>query len=137
MVYEYEEGDCIFIDNLAVAHRATPEAHLPASEVGLRILKAGGNAADACVAAVAALNVTEPSMCGIGGDAFCLFYDAKTRTVRGLNGSGASPAALDLATARTIGGPGGKAVTGDAMLDGVAGLFAKPVDGAIEGSAKG
>ena len=37
-VYEYEEGECIFIDNLAVAHRATPEAHQPASEVGLRIL---------------------------------------------------------------------------------------------------
>ena len=37
-VYEYEAGDCIFIDNLAVAHRATPEAHRPASEVGLRIL---------------------------------------------------------------------------------------------------
>jgi taurine dioxygenase len=38
MVYEYEAGDCIFIDNLAVAHRATPEAHQPSSEVGLRIL---------------------------------------------------------------------------------------------------
>ena len=37
-VYEYEAGDCIFIDNLAVAHRATLEAHQPASEVGLRIL---------------------------------------------------------------------------------------------------
>ena len=38
MVYEYEEGDCIFIDNLAIAHRATPEAHRPHTEVGLRIL---------------------------------------------------------------------------------------------------
>ena len=37
-MYEYEAGDCIFIDNLAVAHRATPEAHEPASKVGLRIL---------------------------------------------------------------------------------------------------
>lgn len=37
-VYEYEEGDCIFIDNLAVAHRATPEAHEPATKVGLRVL---------------------------------------------------------------------------------------------------
>ena len=88
-----------------------------ASEIGLRILKAGGNAADACVAAVAALNVTEPCMCGIGGDAFCLFYDAETRTVRGLNGSGAAPSALDLATARKTGGPGRKPVKGDAMLD--------------------
>ena len=38
MVYEYEEGDCIFIDNLAIAHRAAPEAHEPASKVGLRVL---------------------------------------------------------------------------------------------------
>jgi len=37
-VYEYEEGDCVFIDNLAVAHRATPEAHRTHTEVGLRIL---------------------------------------------------------------------------------------------------
>jgi taurine dioxygenase len=36
--YEYEDGDCIFIDNLAVSHRASPEAHLPASVQGLRIL---------------------------------------------------------------------------------------------------
>jgi taurine dioxygenase len=37
-LYEYEDGDCIFIDNFAVAHRASPEAHLPASVQGLRIL---------------------------------------------------------------------------------------------------
>lgn len=36
--YEYQENDCIFIDNLAVAHRASPEAHLPAEQQGLRIM---------------------------------------------------------------------------------------------------
>ena len=38
IAYEYEENDCIFIDNLAVAHRASPEAHLPAEQQGLRIM---------------------------------------------------------------------------------------------------
>jgi taurine dioxygenase len=38
IAYEYQENDCVFIDNLAVAHRAAPEAHLPAEEQGLRIM---------------------------------------------------------------------------------------------------
>jgi taurine dioxygenase len=36
--FEYQENDCVFIDNLAVAHRAAPQAHLPAEEQGLRIM---------------------------------------------------------------------------------------------------
>uniref|UniRef100_A0A8H7Y7B5 Gamma-glutamyltransferase n=1 Tax=Psilocybe cubensis TaxID=181762 RepID=A0A8H7Y7B5_PSICU len=67
-----------------------------ATEAGLEILRKGGNAADAAVATSVALNVTEPSCCGIGGDAFCLFYDAKTKTVKALNGSGRAPAKLDI-----------------------------------------
>ncbi|KAJ6604535.1 gamma-glutamyltranspeptidase [Mycena vulgaris] len=74
-----------------------------AVEAGLQILRKGGNAADAAVATAAALNVTEPSACGIGGDAFCLFYDAKSKTVKALNGSGHSPQKLTLEYARQRG----------------------------------
>ncbi len=86
-----------------------------ASEAGLRILKAGGNAADAAVAAVAALNVTEACMCGLGGDAFCLYYDAATKTVRGLNGSGRAPQALTAERARAVAGDGANRLPADSV----------------------
>ncbi|KAF8607849.1 gamma-glutamyltranspeptidase [Ceratobasidium sp. AG-I] len=77
-----------------------------AAEAGLEVLRKGGNAADAAVAVSAALNVTEPSCCGIGGDAFCLFYDASKKTVQALNGSGRSPKALNIDVARKNGATG-------------------------------
>jgi gamma-glutamyltranspeptidase/glutathione hydrolase len=67
-----------------------------ASQVGLEILKRGGNAADAAIAMAAVLSVTEPMMTGVGGDAFMLVYSAKTGKLEGLNASGRAPRALTL-----------------------------------------
>jgi len=74
-----------------------------AAEVGLRILRSGGNAADAAVAVMGAMNVTQPCSTGIGGDCFCLFYDASTRKVSGINGSGRAPEGLSLDYLNSLG----------------------------------
>jgi gamma-glutamyltranspeptidase/glutathione hydrolase len=65
-----------------------------ASQVGLDVLKRGGNAVDAAIAMAAMLNVTEPMMTGIGGDAFAIVYWSKTKELRGLNASGRAPRSL-------------------------------------------
>ncbi len=67
-----------------------------ATAAGLRVLQSGGNAIDAAVTAATVLSVVEPTMNGIGGDLFALVYDAKTKTIRGLNASGRAPAAASL-----------------------------------------
>jgi len=67
-----------------------------ASEVGLDVLKRGGNAVDAAIAMAAMLNVTEPMMTGIGGDAFMLVYWSRTKELKGLNASGRAPGALSI-----------------------------------------
>jgi gamma-glutamyltranspeptidase/glutathione hydrolase len=64
-----------------------------ASAAGLRVLQQGGNAFDAAVTAAAVLSVVEPTMNGIGGDLFAIVYDAKTKTIHGLNASGRAAAA--------------------------------------------
>ena len=69
-------------------------SHPLASQVGLDILKNGGTAADAAIAANAMLGLVEPMSCGIGGDLFVLYWDAKTKTLVGLNASGRSPYGL-------------------------------------------
>ena len=67
-----------------------------ASAIGVSILNAGGSAADAGVAMAAALNVTEPTSTGLGGDVFVLYFQASDQSVYALNGSGRAPAGLTL-----------------------------------------
>jgi gamma-glutamyltranspeptidase/glutathione hydrolase len=70
---------------------------------GLEILTQGGNAADAAVATAAALNVTEPTSTGLGGDCFALYYEASSGQISALNGSGRTPASLSLERLRKEG----------------------------------
>jgi gamma-glutamyltranspeptidase/glutathione hydrolase len=70
-------------------------AHPLATEAGVDILKAGGNAFDAAVTVAAVLNVVEPGMSGMGGYGTILVYDAKGTRVRFLNCSGRIPSAVD------------------------------------------
>jgi gamma-glutamyltranspeptidase / glutathione hydrolase len=67
-----------------------------ASEAGAQILKAGGNAVDAAIAANAVLGLVEPTGNGIGGDLFAIVYEAKSGKVYGLNASGWSPMGLTI-----------------------------------------
>lgn len=66
-----------------------------ATQVALDILKKGGSAIDAAIAANAVLGLVEPASCGIGGDIFAIVWDAKEQKLLGFNGSGRSPKALN------------------------------------------
>ncbi|MFY0675072.1 MAG: gamma-glutamyltransferase [Bacteroidia bacterium] len=67
-----------------------------ATQVALDVLKQGGNAIDAAIAANAMLGLVEPTGNGIGGDLFAIVWDSKTKKLYGLNASGRSPASLTL-----------------------------------------
>lgn len=71
-----------------------------ATQVALEVLRAGGSAVDAAIAANAALGLMEPTGCGIGGDLFALVWDQKQGKLVGLNASGRSPKTLELAEFR-------------------------------------
>ena len=72
-------------------HGMVCAAHPLAVQVGLDVLKAGGNAVDAAIAVNACLGLMEPMSCGPGGDLFAMVWDAKMQKLYGLNASGRSP----------------------------------------------
>jgi gamma-glutamyltranspeptidase/glutathione hydrolase len=71
-------------------------SHPLVSQVALDVLKRGGTAVDAAIAANATMGLMEPTGNGVGGDLFAIVWDAKTKKLYGLNGSGRSPKSLTL-----------------------------------------
>ena len=65
--------------------------HKEATKSGIKILKKGGNAIDAAIAAASTLAVAIPNMNGLGGDSIALYYSSKKKKVYTINGSGRSP----------------------------------------------
>ena len=77
-------------------HGMVATSHPLATQIGLDVLKKGGTAVDAAIAANAALGLMEPVSNGVGGDLFAIVWDAKTKKLYGYNGSGRSPKSLTL-----------------------------------------
>ncbi|MBW8311412.1 MAG: gamma-glutamyltransferase [Rhizobium sp.] len=71
-------------------------SHPLATQIALDVMRRGGSAVDAAIAANAALGLMEPTGNGIGGDLFAIVWDPKTKKLHGYNGSGRSPRALSL-----------------------------------------
>src|SRR6056297_1111715 len=77
-------------------HRMAATSHPLATQVALDVLKAGGSAVDAAIAANAMLGLVEPVGCGVGGDLFAIVWDPNERALIGLDASGRAPLARTL-----------------------------------------
>src|SRR5882672_9505989 len=89
---------------IVAQHGMVAAGHPLAAEAGMRILKAGGNAMDAAIATWAVQGEVEPGMTGLGADMFVLYYNAKTREVRFINGTGFAPQAATIDLYKSKGG---------------------------------
>src|ERR1051326_5514950 len=74
-----------------------------ASQAGAQVLARGGSAMDAAIAANATLGVVEPQSCGMGGDLFAIYWEAKTGKLTAINSSGGAPKALTIDAVRKLG----------------------------------
>ncbi|MEQ1818660.1 MAG: gamma-glutamyltransferase family protein [Terricaulis sp.] len=83
-------------------HGAAATAHPLATQTAIDIMRSGGTAIDAAIAANAMLGLVEPTANGIGGDIFVIVWDPRTQRLYGYNGSGRSPRGLSLATLRNV-----------------------------------
>jgi gamma-glutamyltranspeptidase / glutathione hydrolase len=89
---------------IVAQHGMVAAGHPLAAEAGMRILKAGGNAMDAAIATWAVQGEVEPGMTGLGADMFVLYYNAKTREVRFINGTGFAAQAATIDFYKSKGG---------------------------------
>ena len=101
-----------------------------ASQAGAQVLQRGGTAMDAAIAANAVLGVVEPESCGMGGDLFAIYWDAKTGNLAGINASGWAPAALTIDVLKAMGNQkmpstGIQSVTVPGAVDGWAKLHSR------------
>ena len=98
LAYDRVTGEPFATRSEVIAQNGMAATSQPlATQVALDILKSGGNAIDAAIAANAMLGLVEPTGSGIGGDLFAIIWDAKTQKLYGLNASGRSPSSLTLA----------------------------------------
>ena len=74
-----------------------------ASQAGAQVLARGGSAMDAAIAANAVLGVVEPMSCGMGGDLFAIYWDAKTGKLTAINASGWAPKGLTIEALKAMG----------------------------------